>query len=225
MVDAAPRTLLFDLDGTLSDNFEGIANCIRYALERMNVPDPGLAALRACVGPPLRETLPRFIGNGDAATTERAIAHYRERYSELGWRENTVYDGVPDMLAAAGRASPRVFLCTTKPQPYAAKIVAHFGLAGFLSGVYGTSLDGRLDDKADLLAHLLASEGLQGEQCLMIGDRKHDVRAAQINGARSLGVLWGYGSRAELAEAGAEALIAAPAEFLRGLAEIQAASS
>jgi len=225
MADAALRTLLFDLDGTLTDNFEGIANCIRYALERMNVPDPGLAALRACVGPPLRETLPRFIGNRDAATTERAIALYRERYSELGWRENTVYDGVLDMLAAAGRASPRVFLCTTKPQPYAAKIVAHFGLAGFLSGVYGTSLDGRLDDKADLLAHLLASEGLQGEHCLMIGDRKHDVRAAQINGARSLGVLWGYGSRAELAEAGAEALIAAPAEFSRGLAEIQAASS
>jgi phosphoglycolate phosphatase len=225
MADASPRTLLFDLDGTLTDNFEGIANCIRYALERMDVPDPGLEALRACVGPPLRETLPRLIGNGDAATTERAVALYRDRYSELGWRENMVYDGVPDMLAAAVRASPRVFLCTTKPQPYAAKIVAHFGLAGFLSGVYGTPLDGSLDDKADLLAHLLASEGLQGEQCLMIGDRKHDVRAAQINGARSLGVLWGYGSRAELAEAGAEALIAAPAEFSRGLAQIQAASS
>jgi len=225
VIDAAPRTLLFDLDGTLTDNFEGIANCIRYALERMNVPDPGTAALRACVGPPLRETFPRLIGNSDAATTERALALYRERYSDLGWQENAVYDGIPDMLAAAVRASQRVFLCTTKPQPYAAKIVAHFGLAGFLSGVYGTSLDGRLDDKADLLAHLLAREGLQGEHCLMIGDRRHDVRAAQFNHARSLGVLWGYGSRAELVEAGAEALIAAPAEFSRALADIQAASS
>ena len=78
----------------------------------------------------------------DAATTERAIALYRERFSELGWRENAVYAGVPDMLAAAAQASPRVFLCTTKPQRYAEKIVAHFGLAGFLAGVYGTSLDG-----------------------------------------------------------------------------------
>ena len=220
-----PRTLLFDLDGTLTDNFEGIANCIRYALTRLDVPHPGAEALRACVGPPLRETLPRLIGSTDAATIERAIALYRERYADLGWRENAVYAGVPEMLAAATRASPRVFLCTTKPQPFAERIVAHFGLAGFLEGVYGTALDGRLDDKADLLAHLLVREGLAGADCLMIGDRKHDIRAAQINGARSLGVLWGYGSRAELAEAGADALIALPSEFSPGHAEIHAASS
>jgi phosphoglycolate phosphatase len=216
----APHTLLFDLDGTLTDNFEGIANCIRYALTRMDVPYPGTEALRACVGPPLRETLPRLIGSDDVATTERAIALYRERYSDLGWRENTVYDGVSDMLAAATLASPRVFLCTTKPQVFAEKIVAHFGLAGFLNGVYGTSLDGRFDDKAVLLAHMLARENLDGGDCLMIGDRKHDIRAARRNGARSIGVLWGYGSRAELDDAGADTLIASPSDLARSLAEI-----
>jgi phosphoglycolate phosphatase len=220
-----PRTLLFDLDGTLTDNFEGIANCIRYVLTRMGVPHPDTAALRACVGPPLRETLPRLIGNADAATTERAIALYRERFSELGWRENAVYAGVPDMLATATQAGPRVFLCTSKPQRYAEKIVAHFGLAPFLTGVYGAALDGTLDDKADLLAHLLAHENLDGARCLMIGDRKHDILAARRNGTRSIGVLWGYGSRAELAEAGAEVLINAPADFPLGLAQLQAASS
>jgi phosphoglycolate phosphatase len=223
--ERAPRALLFDLDGTLTDNFEGIANCIRHALTHLGVPHPDPDALRACVGPPLRETLPRFLGSNDAATTERAITLYRERFSELGWRENVVYAGVPDMLAAAALVSPRVYLCTTKPQVYAEKIVAHFGLAGFLAGVYGTSLDGRFDDKADLLAHLLAREHLEGGHCLMIGDRRHDMRAAQRNGARTIGVLWGYGSRSELMEAGAEALLASPAEFSRGLAEIQAASS
>jgi len=222
---AAAPTLLFDLDGTLTDNFEGIANCIRYALARMNVPDPGTAAMRACVGPPLRETLPRFIGNADAATTEQALALYRERYADLGWQENAVYAGVPDMLAAAALVSPRVYLCTTKPQVYAERIVAHFGLAGLLAGVYGTSLDGRFDDKAVLMAHLLARESLEGRHCLMIGDRKHDMRAAQRNGARTMGVLWGYGSREELDDAGAEALLAAPADFSRALAELQAASS
>jgi len=220
-----PRTLLFDLDGTLTDNFEGIANCIRYALTQMGVPHPEIAALRACVGPPLRETLPLLIGNADTATTERAIALYRERFSEMGWRENVVYAGVPDMLAAATQAGARAFLCTSKPQRYAEKIVAHFGLARFLTGVYGTNLDGTLDDKADLLNHLLARESLDGARCLMIGDRKHDIRAARRNGTRSIGVLWGYGSRDELAEAGAEVLIDAPADFLRGLAQLQAASS
>jgi phosphoglycolate phosphatase len=225
MMQAASTTLLFDLDGTLTDNFEGIANCIRYALARMDLPDPGTDALRTCVGPPLRETLPRLIGNDDAVTTERALALYRERFAELGWRENAVYPGVPDMLAAAARAGLRAFLCTTKPQHFAEKIVAHFGLGEFLSGVYGASFDGRFDDKADLLAHLLAHEGLEGRNCLMIGDRKHDIRAARRNGARSLGVLWGYGSRTELVEAGADALIMSPSEFSRGLAEAQAASS
>jgi phosphoglycolate phosphatase len=223
--EPAPRALLFDLDGTLTDNFEGIANCIRYALTHLGVPHPDPDALRACVGPPLRETLPRLLGRDDTATTERAIALYRERFSALGWRENAVYEGVPDMLAAAALVSPRVYLCTTKPQVYAERIVAHFGLAGFLAGVYGTSLDGRFDDKADLLAHLLASERLEGRHCLMIGDRRHDMRAAQRNGARTLGVLWGYGSRSELTEAGAEALLAAPEDFSRALAQLQAASS
>jgi len=221
----APRALLFDLDGTLTDNFEGIANCIRYALTHLGIPHPDPDALRASVGPPLRETLPRFLGRDDAPTTEAAIALYRERFSDLGWRENAVYAGVPDMLAVAARVSPRVLLCTTKPQMYAEKIVAHFGLAGFLQGIYGTSLDGRLDDKADLLADLLVRENLEGRHCLMIGDRRHDIRAAQRNGARAMGVLWGYGSRSELMEAGAEALLAEPADFSRALAEIQAASS
>jgi len=129
------------------------------------------------------------------------------------------------MLAAAALASPRVYLCTTKPQVFAERIVAHFGLAGYLAGVYGTSLDGRLDDKADLLAHLLGSESLEGRHCLMVGDRRHDIRAARRNGARTMGVLWGYGSRSELEEAGAEALLAAPADFSRGMAELQATSS
>jgi phosphoglycolate phosphatase len=220
-----PRTLLFDLDGTLTDNFEGIANCIRYALTRMDVPHPDTATLRACVGPPLRETLPRLIGNADTATTERAIGLYRERFSVLGWRENAVYAGVPDMLAAATRAGPRAFLCTSKPQRFAEKIAAHFGLAPFLTGVYGAALDGTLDDKADLLAHLLARESLDGARCLMIGDRRHDIHAARRNGAASIGVLWGYGSRDELAGAGADVLIAAPSDLPSGLAQIQAASS
>jgi len=129
------------------------------------------------------------------------------------------------MLAGATRAGPRAFLCTSKPQRYAEKIVAHFGLAPFLTRVYGTALDGKLDNKADLLAHLLARENLDGARCLMIGDRKHDIRAARCNGARSIGVLWGYGSRAELAEAGADVLIDAPADFPLGLAQLQAASS
>ena len=99
------------------------------------------------------------------------------------------------------------------------------GSAQFIDAVYGPALDGRFDDKADLLAHLLATEDLVGGDCLMIGDRMHDIRAARCNGAHSIGVLWGYGTRTELEAAGATALIAAPGELSRGMAAVQAASS
>ncbi|MCL4762269.1 MAG: HAD hydrolase-like protein [Burkholderiales bacterium] len=204
-------TVLLDLDGTLSDNFVGIAQCIRHALERIGAPDPGDAELRRCVGPPLRESFARLVPGVGAAGIEAAIGHYRERYRDVGWRENVAYDGVADALAALARAGARLYVCTSKPEVFAARIVAHFGFDAHLARVYGADLDGRLDDKRALLAHLLASERLDAASAIMVGDRHHDVRAAVANGTRAVGVLWGYGTRDELA--GAERLLARPCEL------------
>lgn len=202
--------LLFDLDGTLTDNFPGIARSILYALERMSCAAPDEASLRRCVGPPLRESFARLLATDDAEVVEQAIALYRERYADVGWRENVVYDGVADALAAAAQASP-IFLCTSKPEIYARRIVTLFGLAPVFRGIYGADLDGALDDKVRLFAHVVAREGLRPGEAIMIGDRAHDIRAARMNGARCVGVLWGYGSREELAAA--DALAATPADL------------
>jgi len=217
--------LLFDLDGTLTDNFEGIANCLRYALLRLDAPEPDAKTLRTCVGPPLRETLPRLLGCDDAALTARALALYRERFADVGWRENAVYPGIVSALAAVARADRPMLVCTSKPQLYAQRIVAHFGLGDFFAGIYGPGLDGTLDDKSELLAHLLAREGLAGAECRMVGDRHHDVRAAGRNGVGSIGVLWGYGTRAELEGAGADIIVEAPGDLAAALAFVQPASS
>ena len=217
--------LLFDLDGTLTDNFEGIANCLKYALARLDAPDPDATTLRTCVGPPLRETLPRLLGCHDAALTARALDLYRERFADIGWRENAVYPGIVSALATLARVARPMLVCTSKPQRYAERIVVHFGLADFFAGVYGPALDGALDDKSELLAHLLAREGLDGAHCRMIGDRHHDVRAARRNGVGSIGVLWGCGTRAELEEAGADAIAETPGELTATVALLQPASS
>ena len=208
----ASLTLLFDLDGTLSDNFPGISRSIRYALIRLGVDGPDDAELRHCVGPPLRETFARLLATNDSARIEQAIALYRERYADLGWRENTVYAGVPGMLASAATRPGRRYLCTSKPDVFARQIVALFELSQFLDGVYGADLEGRYDDKAKLLGHLAASEQVDPATAIMIGDRSHDVRAASLNGARSIGVLWGYGSRDELT--GADAIITHPGDLM-----------
>lgn len=213
-------TLLVDLDGTLTDNYAGISRSICHALDRLGAATPDATELRRCVGPPLRMSFARLLATGDAALIERAIGLYRERYAELGWAENVVYTGIAEVLDTLGAAGHRLLLCTSKPQPFAERIVRRFGLAPRLEGIYGADLNGALDDKAALVAHLLARERLAGGDCVMIGDREHDVRAAKANGAAAIGVLWGYGSRVELEAAGADAVVDAPAGLARAVAAL-----
>ncbi|CAG0972579.1 phosphoglycolate phosphatase [Burkholderiales bacterium] len=203
--------LLFDLDGTLTDNFVGIARSIRHALERLGADVPDEATLRRCVGPPLRSSFATLLRTDDASVIEDAIAHYRERFADLGWRENVVYDGIPEMMGSLAATPRPLYLCTSKPEVYARRIVTLFGLSEHLAGVYGADLAGRFDDKARLLAHLAATERIDAARATMIGDRSHDIRAARANGARSVGVLWGYGSAEELAAA--DARVGTPAEL------------
>ena len=207
------QTLLFDLDGTLTDNYAGIAASIRHALDRLGAPPPPDAALRTCVGPPLRESFARLLGTGDTPTIERAVAHYRERFADVGWKENVVYAGVADALVALAARGARMYVCTAKPATFARRIVEHFDLARHFRAVYGADFDGRFDDKSALMAHVIATEILEAPAAAMIGDRGHDIRAAHANGVRAVGVLWGYGSRAELD--GADALVAEPFELTR----------
>ena len=123
---SAVRTLLFDLDGTLMDSFEGISACVAHAIARMDRPAASQDALRSCVGPPLRESFARLLATTDADAIECAVKYYRERFSDVGWRENAVYPGVDDVLASLARSGHRMFVCTSKPLIYAERIIAHF---------------------------------------------------------------------------------------------------
>jgi phosphoglycolate phosphatase len=205
--------VLLDLDGTLTDPRTGIVRCIRDALERLDRPCPPDAALAAYIGPPLRGTFGALLATADPALIERAMSLYRERFAETGLYENEVYAGVPAMLEALNGAGRRLFVATSKPAVFAERIVRHFALDHHLAGVYGAELDGRLDDKGQLLAHVLAKEGVAAAAVVMVGDRAVDVSAAHDNGVRAIGVLWGYGSRDELQDAGAHAVCATPRDL------------
>jgi phosphoglycolate phosphatase len=202
--------LLLDLDGTLTDPRSGILRCIRHALEGMQRPCPGDEALVTYIGPPLRATFATLLATRETALVERAVTLYRERFAEIGLFENEVYAGIPAALAELGCAHRRLFVATAKAAVFATRIVRHFGLAGHFAGVYGPALDGRLDDKAELIAHVLVREGLARERVMMVGDRANDMTAARANGVRAIGVLWGYGSREELLAAGADTLCETP---------------
>jgi len=202
-------TLLLDLDGTLTDPRPGILGCVRFALERAGLAVPEEAALLGWIGPPLLRSFEALTG--DPALAQRCLGHYRERFAAVGYAENAVYPGIPEALESLRHDGWRLLLATSKPLVYARRILDHFALAPFIAEAYGAELDGRLSDKGELIAALLAAEGLQPERCLMVGDRAHDVRGAAANGLPCLGVLYGYGSATELREAGALTLVAEPA--------------
>lgn len=203
-------TVLFDLDGTLTDSRAGITACIRHALVKLGRACPDDDALATYIGPPLRGTLSTLLDTRDAALIEEALAHYRTRYDDVGLFENRVYDGVPEMLDATARLAPAMFVATAKPVHAAVRIVGHFDLARHFRSVHGAEPGGRFDAKVDLLAHLLETGVIRAETSVMVGDRGSDISAAKINGIRSIGARWGYGERRELADAGADLLCESP---------------
>jgi phosphoglycolate phosphatase len=205
-------TLLLDLDGTLVDPARGVLGSFRHALRCVGAPAAEDQDLSWIIGPPLRVSLARLLaGPGEV---DAAVAHYRERYASWGLYEAEPYAGMREVLEARAAGGARLILCTSKAAVFARQVVDHFGFAPLLDGVYGPDLDGRFDDKGDLIGHLLATEGLDPAQVCMVGDREHDVRGAARHGIPTVGVLWGYGGHAELAAAGAEIIIARPPELL-----------
>ena len=204
------NVLLVDLDGTLTDPAEGIVGCFRFALEVMGCEPPPSADLAWIIGPPLRQSFAKFLGG--TAEAEEALAIYRSRYGATGLFEAVVYDGAAEALAQLRRSETRLFLCTSKPAVYADRILARFDLARYFEAAYGSELDGRFEDKGDLIGHILAERALNPGACVMWGDRKHDVAGAARHGIPTIGALWGFGGEEELRKAGAAVLCAAPAE-------------
>jgi len=205
------KAVLFDLDGTLTDPREGITRSIAYALERMGMEPPPLRDLEFAIGPPLRASLAQLLARDDRESVERAIAHYRERFADVGLFENTPYDGVAEMLARVRASGAAMIVCTSKPLVYARRIVEHFELHVHFDAIHGCELDGTREDKRDLMEYLLPLHGFAAAEAAMVGDRGADMRAARHHCLHAIGALWGYGSEQELREHGAHRLCASPA--------------
>ncbi|NQV86512.1 MAG: HAD hydrolase-like protein [Woeseiaceae bacterium] len=204
-----PTHVYFDLDGTLTDPYEGITKCILYALDKLGFPHPTDEYLFSCIGPSLYVTFPEMVGE---ELTPQAIDLYRERFNDVGWLENVPYDGIHDALAAIADSGCTLFVATSKPRIAAGRIVEYFEMGRYFEKVYGCELDGTRSNKADLLKYAIG-ENPQASSRTMIGDRKHDLIGAIANGIRPVGVSYGYGSLEELDAAGATAIARTPAEI------------
>jgi phosphoglycolate phosphatase len=205
--------IIFDLDGTLTDPADGITRCYQHALDALGARGHTRQELLKFIGPPMRQNFAAILGANDAELIERAVELYRERFARVGLFENEVYRGVREMLAGLRGANFRLFVATSKVTEYSVRVLEHFRLAEFFSAVQGATPDGSLDDKALLVARLLAEQRLDPAESVMIGDREHDIHAAKRNGVRTVGLTYGYGSREELTAAGADFICDSPAEI------------
>ncbi|MGB6181157.1 MAG: HAD hydrolase-like protein [Rhodococcus sp. (in: high G+C Gram-positive bacteria)] len=200
-------TVLFDLDGTLTDSAPGIWAGFRHAMASVGRPEPTTAMLSTVVGPPLLES---FLGFGlDHAVAEQAVAAYRARYDDRGWAENAVFDGIDAALAELHEAGVTLALATSKNEMFAHRILEHFGLADYFTVIAGATADGSRQSKADVIAHALAGTGYAPTAAarggtsgvVIVGDRVHDVEGAAVWGIPAVFVEWGYGPAAESAGA------------------------
>jgi phosphoglycolate phosphatase len=206
--------LLFDLDGTLTDPGVGITRCLQHAMSVLGREPPAMGELLGFIGLPLRATFSQLLATADGGLVSRAIALYRERFVEAGMFENEVYPDVAPVLQELLAGGHRLWVVTSKPEVYARKIIDHFGLSSWFSEIYGSELDGRNSDKADLVRVVLEKEAMVPGATWMIGDRAHDVRGGRRNATRTAGVLWGYGSEQELRAEGPDVLVESMAALL-----------
>jgi phosphoglycolate phosphatase len=208
------ESVLFDLDGTLTDPRVAITTSMAHALAEVGAPVPPIEDLVACIGPPLRQNFGRLLGPERVHLVERAAALYLRRYAIEGVRETTKYAGIDAMLLRIRSSGPRVYVATTKFVDHAEEVLIAFSLRQHFEGVFGSRRDGSMADKRELLKHVLGKTGLDPAHAVMIGDREHDIVGGKANGIFTIGVTYGFGSREELEKAGADAICESPEEIL-----------
>ena len=201
------KYVLFDLDGTLTNSELGITTCVQHALRKFGIEVEDSTVLRPFIGPPLGESFQVYYGLSKEES-EQAIKYYRERFSVKGLYENEVYEGVEKMLQSLKDSGKKLIVATSKPEKFTMIILEHFDLLKFFDFVAGATMDGSRGEKADVICYALEKYGIEDKsEVIMIGDRKFDILGAKENGLKSIGVLYGFGDREELTEAGADYIV------------------
>ena len=192
------KYVLFDLDGTITDPFEGITASIIYALDKFGISVPDRNELAAFIGPPLVDSFSKYYGFSHGCSLA-AVGYYREYYGKKGIFECTLYDGIADLFHRLKDSGVKVIIATSKPEHFAVKLMKHFGLDSCFESICGATMDEKRSNKDEVIRYALDRNGITDtDECIMVGDRKYDVLGAKSAGLKSVGVLYGYGSREEM---------------------------
>ena len=207
------HTIFFDLDGTLTDSAPGIIHSVQYALKKYGI-EAEENDLRSFIGPPLVHSFQERFGFDHDKALE-AVAYYREYFTAGGMFENSVYPGVEEMLQKLKEDGLMLAVATSKPELFSKQILEHFALTRYFDFIGGAAMDETRTTKVEVLSYALQELQVDPAKAVMIGDRENDMEAASLLGTESIGVLYGYGSKEELANAGAKVFAETPMDICR----------
>lgn len=192
------KYVLFDLDGTLTDPFDGITRAVKFSLLKFGITENDRERLASFIGPPLIDSYMRLYGFSHGCALA-AVGYYREYYADKGIFECTLYDGIAELIRELSDGGVKVIMATSKPEFFAQRLVKHFGLEGCFDAVCGATMDERRTKKDEVIRYALEKTKISDKsECVMIGDRKFDIDGAKAVGIGSIGVYYGYGSKAEI---------------------------
>ncbi len=197
------KYIFFDLDGTITDPAEGITNSVAYALEQYGIQVTDRSQLNKFIGPPLSQSFEKFYGFSSEKAVQ-AVEVYREYFSPKGLYENKVYDGIEKLLSQLKAEKYTLVIASSKPKIFVDRILEHFSLMKYFDATFGSELDGTRVKKDEVIRYALDTLGISSADVLMIGDREHDIIGAHKNKITAIGVLYGYGSKKEHENAGAD---------------------
>lgn len=207
-----PKALIFDFDGTVCDTGEGIKKCAQYALSAFGVDSPPWEELDYFIGPPLLVTFQEKFHKSPQEADEM-VRKFRERYGSEGLFESRLYDGIAELLAALKQNGLKLGIASSKPQEYIEKLLSHFGISDCFDCVCGVSFTADCESKESLISRCVEGIGAPRDSIFMIGDTKYDIEGAKRNNLPSIGVTWGYGSRFEFFDCGADFVVEKPQDI------------
>lgn len=193
------KNILFDLDGTITDSSPGIINSYLHSLNKIGLAEDSIEKLKSYIGSPLRAYYTERH-NLSTADSEIAVKHFREHYAEKGIFENAVYPGMAELIDKLRVNGFRLFIATSKPLEFAITVLNHFKLKEYFGSIHGSDMSADNKPKDKLIADSILMNGLVKSECVMIGDRYHDINGAKVNGIDSIAVTYGYESNKELSE-------------------------
>ena len=207
-------TILFDLDGTLTDPKMGITKSVQYALRKFNIIEEDLDKLEPFIGPPLANSFMELY-SFSKLESKKAVEYYREYFKDTGLYENELYAGMNELLEMLINQKRVLMVATSKPTIFAERVLKYFNIDKYFEFICGSNLDGTMSDKSEIIRYIVKEKNLNKQRTVMVGDRKYDIIGAHNNGIDSIGVSYGYGSEKELKNIKPTHIIKSVQDFMR----------